>query len=966
MIKPLSHRFRALTVLGILAGAAGVFAAEPTAEGLAFFEKKIRPVLVQNCYKCHSASSEEVQGELLLDTREGIRKGGLSGHAVAPKNLDESLLIEAIRYKDDDLAMPPKEKLPDSVIADFEKWIMMGAPDPREGKAAPFFKPDWTKSRNHWAFKVPKQPVIPKVKDADWARSDIDRFVLAGLEKQSLKPVGDVGRRTLIRRLYFDLTGLPPTPEEVDSFVNDTHSKAYEFLVDGLLCSERFGERWGRHWLDVARYAESSGKESNITYPHAWRYRDYVIDSFNDDKPYNDFIREQIAGDMMSARDDRHKAELITATGFLAIGPKSHNEGSRSQFAADLADEQIETLSRSMLGLTIACARCHDHKFDPITQREYYAMAGIFQSSSTYYGTVETQGNRRDSRLRTLPMETADTQAEPLTAESRARLDKTLADGKKERERLAAQRVEDRKNDTLEKVAWHKELQQALNAQLKSTRKLQVDGNFGSQTKNALIQFQRLKKLPDHGRIDEATRKALGVSSFKENYDSYRYFQRTRRVRDRMNVASAKLNNYTEDGTAKPQAMGMRERGSGRGTRVLVLGQARRPRQTVSRGFVEIVNPDYRVSFSRRSSGRLQLADWLVAPDNPLTSRVMVNRIWHHLFGQGLLRNMDNFGSTGGDPSHPELLDHLALHFTENGWSVKGVVREIVLSRTYQLASDFDSANYNADPDNRYLWRMSTRRLDAESIRDSMLSVSGLLKPERPRGSTASKAGDGRVSRQSRTLRTTTNHRSVFLPIVRDMISEPLRLFDYAEPSMVTGKRDVTIVPAQALYLMNDSFVTRVADAMARRVLAEQDSPDERIKLAFQLVYARPPKADELEKTQQFFDQFTVGTGEISQLNRGRAEVTQPVKELQQALNAQLKSTRRLPVDGDFGSQTKNALIQFQRLKQLPDHGRLDEATRKALGVSSFKENLEKIAWNNAVSTFCQALLCSAEFRYLD
>jgi len=965
-MKRFSHYSSATICLGLLTGVGDVFAAEPTAEGLAFFEKKIRPVLVEHCYKCHSASSEKVKGELLLDTREGIRKGGESGHAVVPKNLDESLLIEAIRYGDKDFEMPPKAKLPDSVIADFEKWIMMGAPDPRDGKAAPFFKPDWTKSRNHWAFKVPKQPIIPKVKEADWAHSDIDRFVLAKLEDKSLKPMGEADRRTLIRRLYFDLNGLPPTPQEVDSFVKDKDPKAYEKLVDRLLGSEHFGERWGRHWLDVARYAESSGKESNIIYPHAWRYRDYVIDSFNADKPYNQFIREQIAGDMMRARDDRHRAELMIATGFLAIGPKSHNEGSRSQFAAELADEQIETMSRSMLGLTIACARCHDHKFDPIPQHEYYAIAGIFQSSSTYYGTVQTQGNRRSSRLRTLPMETAGSKAKPLTAESRARLEKTLADGKKERERLATQAREDRKNDSLGRIAWNKKLQEALNAQLKSTRKLQVDGNFGSNTKNALIQFQRIKKLPSHGRVDEATRQALGISNFRESYDSYRYFIRTRRVRDRMNVASAQLNNYDANGTAKPQAMGMRERGYGRDTRLLVLGQARRPRQTVSRGFVKIVNPDYRVSFSRRSSGRLQLADWLVAPDNPLTSRVMVNRIWHHLFGQGLLKNMDNFGSTGGAPSHPELLDHLALRFAKNGWSVKGMVREIVLSRTYQLASDYDSANYNADPDNSYLWRRSTRRLDAESIRDSMLSISGLLKQERPRGSAASNAGDGRVSRQSRTLRTTTNHRSVYLPIVRDMIPEPLRLFDYAEPSMVTGKRDLTIVPAQALYLMNDSFVTRVADAMASRVLAEKASRDERIKYAYQLAYARPPKGDELEKTQQFFNQYIVNTGEISQLNRGMKELIQPVKELQQALNAQLKSTRKLQVDGDFGSNTKNALIQFQRLKNLPDHGRVDEATRKSLGIPSYKENLEKIAWNNAMSAFCQALLCSAEFRYLD
>ena len=900
MIKPLNQSSKLLSLFWLFIGATGSLAADPTEEELAFFEKKIRPVLVQHCYQCHSADSEDVQGELLLDTREGIRKGGISGHAVVPGNPKESLLIEAIRYGDDALAMPPKKKLSDSVIADFEEWITMGAPDPRDGKGAPFFEPDWTKSRDHWAFKVPKQPTIPKVSDDSWAVSDVDRFVLAALDKQSMKPVGDANRRTLIRRLYFDLIGLPPSTEEVDAFVSETDPGSWQRLVDRLLATESFGERWGRHWLDVARYAESSGKESNITYPHAWRYRDYVIDSFNADKRYDQFIREQIAGDMMPARDDRHRAELITATGFLAIGPKSHNEGSRSQFAADLVDEQIETMSRSMLGLTIACARCHDHKFDPIKQSEYYAMAGIFHSSSTYYGTVETQDNRRNSRLRTLPVETAETPAGPLTAESRETLKKVVADSRQEQARLIVQAREDRKNDT---------------------------------------------------------------------YDSFTYFIRTRRVRDRMNIATAQLNNYTEDGTAKPQAMGMRERGYGRGTRLLVLGQARRPRQTVPRGFVSIVNPDFSAEFSRRSSGRLQLAGWLVDDRNPLTARVMVNRIWHHLFGQGLLKNMDNFGSTGGAPSHPELLDHLAIQFKDNGWSVKSMIRQIVLSHTYRLASDYNSANYSADPDNRYLWRSSKRRLDAESIRDTMLSVGGMLRQERPRGSAVSNAGDGRVGRgrvHARALSASTDHRSVYLPIVRGLISEPLRLFDYAEPSMVTGKRDITTVPAQALYLMNDSFVMRVADAMAIRLISDTETLDERIVRAFELAYARPPRADELEKTQRFFDQYLKNSPKVRQVTKGVPEFIEPVKNLQRALNAQLKSTRKLQVDGNFGFNTRLALVQFQQLNELPANGQLDEATRSALGVSDFQKTFEKVAQRKAMSAVCQALICSAEFRYLD
>ena len=827
MIKSFNHRFSAFIYFCLLAGGGGVFAAEPDAEGLAFFEKKIRPVLVDNCYKCHSANSEKLKGELRLDTREGIRKGGESGHAVVPNNLKESLLIEAIRYGDEDLAMPPKEKLPASVVADFEKWIMMGAPDPRDGKAASALVPNWEKSKNHWAFKMPRQPAIPKVKDGDWARSDIDRFVLAKLEAKSLKPSGEADWRSLIRRVFFDLNGVPPLPKEVEAFVADKDPKKFEKLVDRLLASESFGERWGRHWLDVARYAESSGKEANITYPHAWRYRDYVIDSFNADKPYNQFICEQIAGDLMPARDDRHRAELMTATGFLALGPKSHNERNRQQFIVDVADEQIETMSRSMLGLTIACARCHDHKFDPIPQREYYALAGIFFSTETYFGTVQSLGNRRSSRLMTLPVETAATEGKPLTAESRARLEKILADSRKQRDEMSAKARKDRQNGT----------------------------------GDPLVSFLQI-----------------------------------RRVSDRMNTVTAQLNSYTEDGKAKPQAMGVRDRGYARDTRLLERGEIRQPKQVVPRGFVSIVNPDFRSYFNRRDSGRRQLAEWMVAPGNPLTSRVMVNRIWHHLFGQGLVRSMDNFGSTGEAPSHPELMDHLALRFTKNGWSIKKLVREIVLSRTYRQASDYESANYNTDPDNRYLWRMSKRRLDAESIRDSMLSISGLLNWDRPRGSVVGNAGDGYVGRsrntRTQTLMASTDHRSVFLPIVRDLVPESLALFDYAEPSMVTGKRDVTTVPSQALYLMNSPFVIRVADTMARRLIAEQTSPDERIKVAYQLAYGRPPTAGELEKTQQFFKRYLAGTG-----------------------------------DNSRGSQ-------YYR--------------------------------GNAMSVFCQALLCSAEFRYLN
>jgi len=826
MNDPSKRLLIALFVSCLLSGPRGAEAAEPSAEGLAFFEKKIRPVLVERCYKCHSAESEKLKGELMLDTRVGIRKGGESGHAVVPGKLKESLLIESIRYENEDLEMPPKEKLPEAVIADFEKWIMMGAPDPRENNAA-IEKPNWQKSRNHWSFKAPQQPAIPKVKQDNWARSDIDRFVLAGLEKQSLQPATQADRRTLVRRLFFDLNGVPPTPKEVEAFVNDKDPGAYEKLVDRLLASESFGERWGRHWLDIARYAESSGKDVNLTYPHAWRYRDYVIDSFNADKPYDQFIREQLAGDLMPPRDDSHQAELMTATGFLALGPKSHNERNRMQFAVDLVDEQIETLSRSMLGLTIACARCHDHKFDPIAQREYYAMAGILYNTETYFGTVDGPGNRRSTRLLNLPAETAEGHGKTLSTTERTRLEKTLAESVKARDELVAQGRRERR-----------------------------DGSGDIQR----TQF----------RIRVASSR---VSDLKE-----------------------RLSGYTENGQSIPRAMGVRDRGFVRETRLLERGEINQPGERVGRGFVSIINPDFKPFFNRRGSGRKQMAEWIVSPGNPLTARVMVNRIWHHLFGQGLVRSMDNFGSTGDAPSHPELLDHLALQFVNQDWSIKKMIRQVVLSRSYQMTSDYDSANYQTDPDNRYLWRMSKRRLDAESLRDAMLSVSGLLDWDRPRGSPVAKAGNGQINRsrnlQGRDLLTGSDHRSVFLPIVRDMVPPSLDLFDYAEPSLVTGKRDVTTVPSQALYLMNNPYVTRAADNMARRLFNQASSGPERVSLAFQLALGREPTTVEAQKVKLFFEQ-----------------------------------TQNLP-------ETKNSTSQ----------------------------NRSGSTW----SSFCQALLCSAEFRYIN
>ena len=360
-----------------------------TPEQEEFFEAKIRPVLATQCGKCHASTAEKLKGGLRLDSREALRLGGDTGPAIVPGKPDESLLIQAIRYRDDELRMPPKAKLPDAVVADFEAWVKMGAPDPRTGSSGTAARAsiDLAKGREFWSFRPPKKSVPPDVKHADWARGDIDRLLLAALESRGLVPVADADRPRLLRRVSFDLVGLPPTPEELDLFLRDDSPDAFRKVVDRLLASPRFGERWGRHWLDVARFAESSGK-TNFTYPQAWRYRDWAIASFNADKPYDRFVREQIAGDLLPADDDRSRAEQIIATGFLALGSKAHDAENRGQYSLDVIDEQIEASTRAFLGLTVACARCHDHKMDPIPQRDYYALSGIFRSTQTCSGTL--------------------------------------------------------------------------------------------------------------------------------------------------------------------------------------------------------------------------------------------------------------------------------------------------------------------------------------------------------------------------------------------------------------------------------------------------------------------------------------------------------------------------------------------------------------------------------------------------
>jgi len=775
----------------------------PTPEALAFFETKIRPVLAGQCYKCHSAESEKIKGGLLLDTREGIRKGGDSGHAVVPGDLKASLLIKAIHYEDDDLAMPPKKeggKLPADVIADFDNWVLMGAPDPREGKSATAkYAIDLEKGREHWAFQPPKKTAPPPVKDANWARSDIDGYVLAELESRGLRPVNDADKATLLRRAHFDLVGLPPTPEEVEMFVNDPSPSAFEKVVDTLLDSPQFGERWGRHWLDVARYAESSGKEINIAYPHAWRYRDYVIKSFNEDKPYDRFLKEQLAGDRMPSANDTQRAEQLIATGFLAIGPKSHNTRNPRQFALDLADEQIDAVSQGMLGLTIACARCHDHKFDPVPQSDYYAMAGIFLSTETDFGTPRFIQNSNPAPLIPLPEGADIDDAPPMSPPQLAAKRRQLEQAVKNRDDILAE------------------------ARAKQERPMGNPRLLGATTQIGLLEKE--------------------------------------------------LSRYDENGKALRLAMGAGDRLYPRDAQVLGRGEIDKPGPTVPRGFLQVLATKELAAINQ-GSGRLELANWIASAENPLAARVMANRVWLNLFGQGIVATPDNFGTTGQKPSNQALLDYLAVSFVENGWSVKKLIRQIALSRTYQLGSDYQPRNYAADPDNTYHWRMSKRRLDAEAIRDAMLALAGKLELERPKGYQIVNA-EGPVLRLLRppgfgggafggpmmggggiSLNADRPVRSVYLPIVREQVPDALAVFDFAEPSLVVGDREDTTVPSQALYLMNSASVQKLAEAMADRLLGKKLKDAELSAAAFQLVFARPPTHHELKASADFFRRF--------------------------------------------------------------------------------------------------------------
>ncbi|MFT5302586.1 MAG: hypothetical protein ACI814_003402, partial [Mariniblastus sp.] len=711
---------------------------------------------------------------------DAARMGGESGPAVVPNNAKKSLLLSALRHEE--LEMPPRGKLPAEVIANFQKWIEMGAPDPRDGQGVVQNAINLEKGRQFWAFKPVVDQDPPQVSNEKWVRDDLDRFVLQRLEAERIQPASDASIATLVRRLSFDLTGLPPTPERLQQLSSVPVAKqqaALEQFVDELLASEHFGERWARHWLDIARYAESNGNTRNATFPFAWRYRDYVIDAFNADLPFVEFARQQLAGDILEFDSSEKTNAGKIATGFLALASKPMMRGKgKSGFQPDIVADQIEVTTRAFLGLTVACARCHDHKFDPIPTTDYYALASVFASSETLYGgggntmgafpvtglhSLETKDERADARFKQWQNQVAE-----LKAKQREIASQVKKSGPKKKRKAG---------DSNNKKA--------------AKARSQVYAELVARQKEIGIQLKALQGNSPPG---------------------------------------------------PPQAMGIREASKVTLVPVHIRGESPKG-NPIERGMLSVVDQLENPSFDEKSSGRLQLAHWITDPANPLTARVAVNRIWLHLFGQGLVRTPDNFGLNGDRPTHPELLDWLATRFVADGWSAKRLIRRIVLSRTYQLSNSHVAANYQSDPDNIYLWRHDQRRLEAEAIRDAILFTSGKLDATRPAGSPVESVGSRLIqdSLTPDTIHKPSVNRSIYLAMMRNGLPEMMEVFDVADPSLVVGRRNTTTVPAQELFLMNNIFVLENAAAFARQITAAKTDDTKRVELAYVRALSRSP-----------------------------------------------------------------------------------------------------------------------------
>lgn len=959
-------------------------------DGAAFFEKNIRPLLVSKCLSCHSATSQPIMGGLRLDSRELMLKGGTRGASVIAGNPADSLLMKVILHTAGALKMPPGPKMKDPDTALFAQWIAMGAP----WGNTPLVSSTATKSK-YWSFIPPTNPALPTVKNTAWVRSPIDNFILSALEAKGLAPAQPADKRTLIRRVTYDLTGLPPTPEQVQSFLDDNSKDAYAKVVDRLLASPRYGERWGRHWLDVARYADSNGLDENLVYRNAFRYRDYVIAAFNQDKPYDQFIREQLAGDLLPESSDlKIQFERWTATGFLSLGAKMLAEDDPVKMQMDIVDEQLDTTARAFMGLTVGCARCHDHKFDPIPTADYYAMAGIFKSSLTmdhfkvvakWHEHVLAPKPDRDllaaheAKLEAKRKEISDltkaenkklTDIEHQRIGSYLRAAREILEGNKvkiapvEDDPAALTRLATQATKTDKTLEFAIEIAKAGNYQLdllneekgSGTSDIYVNGVWMKQADPPVqnrvaspesggwkyvaiiplkqgsntIRFEHRSKTPKFDKLllaahtgpytppttvqaaakhqvnpdildeliyyfEQSQAAASSVfhdwevnpndalapvyeQRFKdaiaagkdtkdpqlkaaynflhEKFGPFRAPSNARRyyspeVQAKLKQLDAEAKTLEAATPDFPKAMGAVEYDKAEDIPIHIRGSHWNLGEKAPRGFLRAIDTGYKPTFDDKHSGRLELAEWLTSPNHPLTSRVMVNRIWRGHFGRGIVATTDNFGRLGEKPSHPELLDWLALRFIEQRWSVKALHRMILLSSTYQMSSEYSAKSNDVDPENILLWRMPRRRLEAEAIRDAVMSASGAL--DFTMGGTLLTYKDRQyVANTSKgsTVDYDRPIRAIYVPVLRSSMYEVFSAFDLPDPTMSNGDRDSTVVAPQALFMMNSSVILKHSLKMAESLQTLE--PNARIAAAYQRALSRPPTNQEVDQALTF------------------------------------------------------------------------------------------------------------------
>lgn len=946
----------ALLVASFVLHSTSADAADLDPSSVEFFETKIRPVLVEHCYECHSADADaksKLKGGLKLDTRAAMLEGGDSGMAVVAGKPDEGQLVSSLRY-DGDYQMPPKGKLPDTVIADFEVWIRSGAVDPREGSAEAAAKPsiDWTAARQHWSFQPPKMLAPPEVKNTAWPQSDVDRFLLAKMEEQGLTPVEPADPRSLLRRLYFDLVGLPPTFAEITAFdeaMKTDRKKAISETIDRLLAMPQYGERWARHWLDVARYAQDQAHTFGVKpKPIAFQYRDWVIESLNSDMPYDQFVKLQIAGDLLPApapfRGDVYATSAsppnpqafaqLAGLGFLGLGAEYYKNSDKARAEADELDDRIDTLTRGFLGLTVACARCHDHKFDPIPTHDYYALAGIFSGSSLGAAPLATDDVVKAHREAQNAIKQQDESIKQwLIAKQQLRgRDETALTAKYittawQVAVLKSANVE----YSLDKIAEREALQpyfldrwlkylmidnvDKVVDSLKPIREMAgpteglsedspvaIPGELATLASSFQTEF--LAAIDDYKQASEAFEKELAAAA-DENAKKQIKRRELEKPRERLlktlwlddsapfaiNIGEFEKRFLTE--SDKPALAELRVkleelkksappdypeapviRGGGKTLQIFVRGNPAVRGDWAARGFLQVLTGEEPISDPKlaqeKNYTRLELAESIASADNPLTARVIVNRVWQQHFGRGIVETASNFGLSGEAPSHPELLDWLTTRFVAEGWSLKWLHRELLLTSAYQLSSKAHEQNASIDGANRYYWQMTRRRLDVEAWRDSLLSVAGTL--DTTLGGPAldlSNAGN--------------NRRTVYAMISRHELDGLLRLFDFPDANVTADKRNVTTVPQQQLFVLNSEFMIAQAKSLAARLEKSSDDAAARVKLAYQTAYGREPTSDELE----------LGTGFLS-LPKSPDDKLSPLEQYAQVV---LASSEMMYVD---------------------------------------------------------------------